>query len=83
MIAGPLLGDWMHQCLDEWLGDDGEIASFEYSNRLATYIGETLSVGGQIQSVDQESKTATIAMHIRNAAGENAAPGIATVRLHV
>ena len=22
VIAGPMLGDWLHQCVEEWLGED-------------------------------------------------------------
>jgi 3-methylfumaryl-CoA hydratase len=52
VIAGPLLGDWLHQCLEEWLGDDGRITSIEYSNCIASYIGETLRSGGTVTRCD-------------------------------
>ena len=35
VLAGPMLGDWLHQCVEEWLGDDGRIVSIDYSNRVA------------------------------------------------
>ena len=25
VVAGPLMGDWLHQVVDEWLGDAGMI----------------------------------------------------------
>ena len=27
VMAGPLLGDWLTQCVVEWLGDDGKLTS--------------------------------------------------------
>jgi len=80
VIAGPLLGDWMHQCVDEWLGDNGQLTSFEYSNRLAAYVGETLTVGGQVQSVDPTSGEVLVDLFVKNEAEATLAPGVATVR---
>ena len=34
VVAGPLLGDWLHQIVDEWLDDAGMITGIEYSNRV-------------------------------------------------
>ena len=79
VIAGPLLGDWLHQCLTEWLGDDGRIASIEYSNRIASYIGETLTSGGTVLSVDHEARRAEVEVFVRNEAGEVITPGKAVV----
>ncbi len=81
VIAGPLLGDWLNQCVEEWLGDNGRLTSIEYSNRLATYIGETIVVGGNVSSIDTESGEITITLYIHNDAGENVAPGLATAHL--
>lgn len=81
VIAGPLLGDWMNQCVEEWLGEAGVLTGIEYSNRVASYIGETLVAGGQVTDVDAETGELTIEVFIRNSAGEVAAPGVATARL--
>jgi hydroxyacyl-ACP dehydratase HTD2-like protein with hotdog domain len=81
VIAGPLLGDWLHQALEEWLGEGGELLSIEYSNRLATYIGETLIAGGIVQSIDVATREATLEVYVKNEAGDVAAPGTAQVRL--
>ena len=81
VIAGPLLGDWLNQCVEEWLGDDGVLTSIEYSNRVATYIGETLVAGGTISAVEATGDATgqvTIDVFIRNEAGEIVAPGVAT-----
>ena len=81
VIAGPLLGDWMNQCVDEWLGDRGVLTGINYSNRIASYIGETLVSGGKVTAYDAASGEVTIDVFIRNEAGEVAAPGVATARL--
>ncbi len=81
VIAGPLLGDWLHQALEEWLGEGGELLSIEYSNRLATYIGETLIAGGIVNSIDVVTREATLEVYVKNEAGDVAAPGTARVRL--
>ncbi|MDP5070894.1 MAG: hypothetical protein NWQ45_08340 [Congregibacter sp.] len=79
VIAGPLLGDWLHQCLTQWLGEDGVIASIEYSNRVASYIGETLVAGGCVTAVDSEKGTAEVEVFLRNEADEVITPGKAVV----
>lgn len=79
VVAGPLLGDWLHQCVEEWLGDAGRIVSIEYSNRVATYVGETLVAGGVVSKV--EDGEVTVDVYIHNAAGENVAPGVIRARL--
>ena len=83
VIAGPLLGDWLNQCVEEWLGDEGRLTSIEYSNRIASYVGETLTAGGTVTAVDAATGEITIDVFIRNEADETIAPGVATVKLPV
>jgi hydroxyacyl-ACP dehydratase HTD2-like protein with hotdog domain len=80
VIAGPLLGDWLHQCLLEWLGDDGMLASVEYSNRIASYIGESLRSGGKVMRCDASTREVEVEVFIMNEADEVIAPGVAIVR---
>ena len=80
VIAGPLLGDWLTQCVLEWLGDDGRLTSIDYSNRKASIIGETLRSGGTATAVDPSRREATLEVFIRNEADEVITPGTATVR---
>ncbi|MFK7830645.1 MAG: hypothetical protein AB8B57_12790 [Congregibacter sp.] len=80
VIAGPLLGDWLHQTLTEWLGDDGQIISIEYSNRIASYIGETLSCGGKVLAVDEQERLVDVEVYVRNEANDVITPGRAMVR---
>ncbi len=80
VIDGPLQGDWLSQCVLNWLGDDGDLLSFEYSNRRASYLGETLTATGKIVGKDDAAKTVDIELGIRNEKGDIIAPGAATVR---
>lgn len=80
VIAGPLQGEWLAQCVVEWLGTDGRLASIEYSNRKASIIGETLHSGATIKALDATRREATLEVFIRNEAGEVVTPGTATVR---
>jgi len=83
VIAGPLLGDWITQSVLEWLGDDGELASIEYSNRKASYIGEVLRSGGKVVSAALDSGVVELEMYIKNEADEVITPGVAIVRFPV
>jgi hydroxyacyl-ACP dehydratase HTD2-like protein with hotdog domain len=83
VVAGPLMGDWLTQCVTEWLDDDGCLLSFEYSNRKAAYTGDQLQAGGKVVSVDPDTGDVCLELQIRNAAGEVIAPGMAFVRFAV
>jgi 3-methylfumaryl-CoA hydratase len=80
VIAGPLLGDWLTQCVLAWLDGDGDLLSFEYSNRLASYIGETLTVSGSVTAIDEHSGVVELELAVRNEAGDIITPGTARVR---
>jgi 3-methylfumaryl-CoA hydratase len=82
VVAGPLLGDWLHQCVEEWLGDEGQIARINYSNRGAAYVGDTLHVGGEVTAVDADAGTASLSVWVRNDAGDTLVPGEVSVRFH-
>jgi hydroxyacyl-ACP dehydratase HTD2-like protein with hotdog domain len=80
VVAGPLLGDWLHQCVEEWLGDDGRVVSIDYSNRVATYVGDLLISGGTVSECRVDSKEAVLDVFIKNAADEVVTPGQVLVR---
>ena len=80
VVAGPLLGDWLHQCVEEWLGDDGRILSIDYSNRVASYVGEVLTSGGTISELRPELAEAVIDVYVMNAQGIVVTPGTVEVR---
>jgi hydroxyacyl-ACP dehydratase HTD2-like protein with hotdog domain len=79
VIAGPLMGDWLTQCVLEWLGDAGRLVRIAYTNRQAAYIGDTLRAGGTVTTVDRVHGRVEIALHLHNAAGDNVTPGTAVV----
>lgn len=80
--AGPLMGDWLTQCVNEWLGDDGQLVSLKYSNRKASIIGETLRCSGKVLSIDTESRSAELEVHVMNEADEVIIPATAKVRFN-
>ncbi len=78
VVPGPLLGDWLTQVIDEWIDESGwAFTSFEYSNRLAAYVGDELSVGGTVTEVHESRVCVTL--FVKNAAGEVITPGKAVV----
>lgn len=82
VIAGPLMGDWLTQCVLQWLGEDGRLTGIEYSNRQAAYIGETLTTSGKVLEVDALAGTARVEVAVTNEAGDVVTPGTATVLFH-
>ena len=80
VVDGPLQGDWLAQVATNWLGEDGVLVEFEYSNRKAACLGQTLVSGGQIEAIDSHSGTVTLKLYIKDEAGDVTSPGIAIVR---
>ena len=80
VVDGPLQGDWLTQAVVNWLGDDGDLIEFEYSNRRASYLGETLISGGRIEAVRPAELEAEISVFVKSEAGEIMTPVRATVR---
>jgi 3-methylfumaryl-CoA hydratase len=83
VVAGPLMGDWLTQCVVEWMEEEATLLSFEYSNRKAAYTGDTLSSGGRVLDVKQATGTVGLELQISNSAGEVIAPGLAVVQFPV
>ena len=81
VVAGPLMGDWLHQVVDEWLGDAGTITGIEYSNRIAAYVGDTVTAGGTITAYDESTGLVTLEVFVKNERDEVLTPGVITVRL--
>jgi 3-methylfumaryl-CoA hydratase len=82
VMAGPLLGDWLAQAANDWVGERGCLVSIEYSNRRACYVGDTLRSVGKVKSVDAASGEVVLELAILNQADDVTTPGVATVRLH-
>jgi len=81
VMAGPLMGDWLHQVVDEWLGDAGMITGIEYSNRIAAYVGETVTAGGTVMAYDEATGRVTLEVFVKNASDEVLTPGVITAQL--
>ena len=81
VVDGPLQGDWLTQVVLDWLADAGDMVEFEYSNRKASYLGQTLFSGGSVDSIDIAAGTARLTLFIKDESGETTTPGSATVNL--
>ena len=80
VIDGPLQGDWLNQVVVNWMGDSAALTSFNYSNRRASYLGETLTSGGAISAIDKDAGTVDLELFIKNENGDVITPGSAQVR---
>jgi hydroxyacyl-ACP dehydratase HTD2-like protein with hotdog domain len=79
VIDGPLQGDWLSQVALNWAGAQGNVMSFGYSNRKASYLGEVLTSGGVISAIDLQKRIVELTLFIKNEVGEIVTPGTATV----
>jgi 3-methylfumaryl-CoA hydratase len=75
------MGDWLSQCVLEWLGDDGRLLQFEYSNRRAAFVGDVLMSRGEVSGIDRSTRTVTLSLEIVNESGDQLTPGTAVVKL--
>ena len=62
------------------MGDSAALTSFNYSNRRASYLGETLTSGGAISAIDKHAGTVDLELFIKNENGDVITPGTAQVR---
>ena len=83
VIDGPLQGDWLSQIVVNWIGEEAELLKFDYSNRRASYLGETLKSGGKVLKVDQKTGLVEVELFLKNEDGEITSPGSATVRFSI
>ena len=82
VVDGPLQGDWLTQTVLNWMGDDGVLVEFEYSNRRASYLGDTLVSGGKVERVNPQTREAELSLFVQIEGGEVTAPGRAIVRFN-
>ena len=83
VIDGPLQGDWLSQIVVNWVGEEAELLKFDYSNRRASYLGETLKSGGKVLKVDPKTGLVEVELFLKNEDGEITSPGSATVRFSI
>ena len=80
VVDGPLQGDWLTQVVLEWAGEAADLTEFQYSNRRACYLGDTLSAAGTVQSVDPVTRQVTVALSVVNKAETVTTSGAAVLR---
>ena len=81
VIDGPLLGDWMAQCISNWLNDQGKISEFEYKNIQPAYLGDTLKSGGKVLSCIENKKVFLLELWIKDSENNKVASGSAKISL--
>ena len=37
VIAGPMIGDWLHQCVEHWLGEEGRLVNGIFKSDCCIY----------------------------------------------
>lgn len=80
VIDGPLQGDWICQVVTDWMGEQGILASFGYANRQVAFLGETMTAGGAVEEINEESREVKLSLYLKNEKGEVTIPGHALVR---
>ena len=61
----------------------GMITGIEYSNRIAAYVGETVTAGGTVMAYDEATGRVTLEVFVKNASDEVLTPGVITAQLTV
>jgi 3-methylfumaryl-CoA hydratase len=79
VVAGPLMGDWMTQLALAWAGPAGRLASIEYRNRGAAWVGQPLRVTGRVDAVDGESRRVELDLAVTDEDGTVLTPDRAIV----
>ena len=57
------------------------ITGIEYSNRIAAYVGETVTAGGTVTAYDEATGEVTLEVFVKNAREDVLTPGVITVQL--
>ena len=79
VIDGPLQGDWLTQIAIDWMGNNATLKEFEYTNRIPSYLGETLVGGGTVEECSNDS--VRLNLFLKNSRGEVTTPGRAMFQL--
>jgi hydroxyacyl-ACP dehydratase HTD2-like protein with hotdog domain len=83
LVQGHLHGAYLTQMLLDWVGGEGTLRRFQWSNRRSASPGDTLTCRGRVTRVYSEADLhlAEVEIWEENQAGEVCAPGQATVSL--
>ncbi|MEE3852986.1 MaoC/PaaZ C-terminal domain-containing protein [Gordonia sp. LSe1-13] len=80
LVQGHLHGAWLLSAVRRWIGDRGRIEQFAWQNRHFATPGDTLTITGQIVSVDGD--LVEVELSETNQDGVVCAPARATFRVH-
>ena len=75
VIDGPLQGDWLTQIAIDWIGENGVLKQFEYTNRIASFVDEPLLGGGEVTELTNQA--IRLKLFLKNRKGETTTPGSA------
>jgi len=78
---GPERISWLGHAVTDWMGDDAMVRRLMVQVRRHNLIGELVTCGGVVRSVDLANRTAELELEAHNQDGEESARGSATVEL--
>lgn len=83
LVQGHLHGAYLVQLLTDWMGSQGVLRKFGWSNRRPAFPGDTLSCRGRVTRVYQQDGEHRVELEVweENQRGEQLVPGTATVAL--
>lgn len=79
IVDGPLQGDWLTQIAIDWMGENGVLKEFEYTNRVASFVDEPLEGGGTI--IESTDSIVRLRLFLKNQKGQITTPGSASFDL--
>jgi acyl dehydratase len=72
---------WLVQVVTDWMGDEGDLLSFDVQFRKFNYLGDVSRCRGEVSEVDDTERVVTCEVRCENHRGEITARGSAKVRL--
>ena len=81
LIDGPLMGDWMAQCVSNWLNEHGKIYEFQYKNKQAAYLGDIFRSGGKVLSCIEKQRKFELELWVTDTDKNRVATGSAKIEI--
>ena len=78
---GPERISWLGHAVTDWMGDDGFLRRLMVQVRRHNVLGELVTCGGRVRSVDNPSGIVEIELLATNQDGHESARGVAEVKL--